>query len=260
MLNVSIKIGDKVYKNNNTVHVLSDGTFKVGISVVDLGAQNYTILVEGASTADYNNVSMSKNLVAYLNITKAVVSANYTPVITVVYGMNDTIVVEGTFNASSADYAVKYNGNVTVTINNIKYSITNASVLVKNGKFRAIFTDQGKLGAGTYNVTVSSNAQSVNENYTVVNKTFVNKVNVNKLSVGANYTANIVVVYGVNDTFVVEGTFNASSMDNAKQYNGIVTVTIGNNLYSISNSSVVVRDLLMIIILLLMLLLLIRLM
>ena len=38
LLNVSIKIGDKVYKNNNTVHVLSDGTFKVGISVVDLGA------------------------------------------------------------------------------------------------------------------------------------------------------------------------------------------------------------------------------
>ena len=67
MLNVSVKIGDKVYKNNNTVHVLSDGTFKVGISVVDLGASNYAILVEGASTADYNNVSMSKNIAPYLS-------------------------------------------------------------------------------------------------------------------------------------------------------------------------------------------------
>ena len=108
LLNVSLKIGDKLYKNNNTVHVSSDGTFKVGISVVDLGAQNYTISVEGASTADYNNVSMSKNLTAYLNITKAVVSANYTSEVSVVYGMNGTIDVEGTFNVSSADYAVPY--------------------------------------------------------------------------------------------------------------------------------------------------------
>ena len=172
LLNVSIKIGDKVYKNNNTVHVLSDGTFKVGISVVDLGAQNYTIFVEGASTADYNNVSMSKNLTAYLNITKAVVSANYTSEITVIYGMNNTIIVGGTFNASSANYIVPYNGIVTVTISNNKYSITNSSVLVKNGKFEAILIDQGKLGAGIYDIAVSSNNQSVNENYTVANKTF----------------------------------------------------------------------------------------
>ena len=229
--NVTLTISNGKYSIENISVVVRDGSFSaVLMDEGRLGADTYNVTVKSNGGSDNENFTVCEKIfVGHVIVNPAVVGANYTNDVVVVYGMNDTIVVEGTFNASSADYAVKYNGIVTISINNNKYSMTNTSVLVKDGKFRVIFTDQGKLGAGIYNITISSNTHSANENYTVVNKTWVNKVSVNKLAVGANYTTDVSVVYGMNNTIIVEGTFNASSGVDSSEYNGIVTVTIANN-------------------------------
>ncbi len=228
---------------NNTAQVI-DGVFSVVLNDDGrLGAGLYNIVVSNNQNSLNANYTVANvTLVNKVNVTKAVVGANYTSDVSVVYGMNNTIVIEGTFNASNGDYAINYNGNVTITINNDSYSITNSSVIVRDGKFRAVIVDGGKLGVGIYNITVLSNAQSLNANYTVKNVEFSNKVSVSKAVVGANYTSNVVVVYGMNNTIVIEGTFNASNGDYAVNYNGNVTVTIGNGVYSITNSSVIVSD------------------
>ena len=80
------------------------------------------------------------------------------------------------FNKSLGIHTVPYDGIVTVTISNGNYSITNTSVIVDYGYFNAVIVDAGKLGAGIYNITISSNAQSVNDNYTVCNVTFKNNL------------------------------------------------------------------------------------
>ena len=154
--------------------------------------------------------------------------------------MNNTIIVEGTFNASTGAYAEHYNGIVTVTISNSNYSITNSSVVVKNGKFKAIIVDQAKLSAGIYNITVNSNSLSVNDNYTVIDKTFVNKVNVTKAT-KANvncYVNNITVVYGVNDTITISGSVSNSTY--GVKYNGLINITVLNS--SLSALDVLVSD------------------
>ena len=241
---ITVTISNNSYSISNSSVLVRDGKFRA--IIVDggkLGVGIYNIVISPNAQSTNDNYTVVENTFSNkINVTKAVVGANYTASIVVVYGMNGTIVVRGTFNASDMDNAKQYNGIVTVTINNGVYSITNSSVVVRDGKFSAVIVDGGKLGAGIYNITVSSNGQSVNANYTVVNVTFASKVNVTKAVVGANYTADIVVVYGINDTIIVEGTFNASTGIYSSKYNGNITVTISNNYYSVTNVSVVVRD------------------
>ena len=158
-------------------------------------------------------------------MTKAIVGANYTADIVVVYGMNDTIVVEGTFNKSVGVDSSEYNGVVTVTISNGLYSVTNVSVVVRDGKFKAVILNQPELGVGIYNITVSSNVQSLNANYTVSNNTFANKVNVTKASVICK-VSEITIVYGVNDTITIKG--NVSNGTNIVKYNGFINITVSN--------------------------------
>ena len=242
--NVTVTITNNIYSITNSSVVVRDGKFSaVLVDGGKLGVGIYNIIVSPNSQSTNDNYTVVENTFSNkVNITKSSVGANYTADITVVYGMNDTIVVEGTFNKSSGADSSKYNGIVTVSIFNNLYSITNTSVVVRDGKFSAVLVDGGKLAVGIYNITVSYNDLSLNDNYTVVNTTFLNKVDVAKASVGANYTLDTVVVYGMNDTIVVEGTFNKSSGADSSEYNGNVTVTIFNNYYSITNASVVVRD------------------
>ena len=242
--NITVTVTNNIYSIFNDSVVVRDGKFSsVLVDGGKLGVGIYNIVISPNSQSTNDNYTVVENIFANkVNVTKSSVGANYTGDITVIYGMNDTIIIEGTFNASYGADSSKYNGVVTVTINNAVYSISNSSVVVRDGKFKAILVDGGKLGVGIYNISVSSNIQSLNVNYTVVNNTFVNKVNVTKAVVGANYTANITVVYGMNDTIIVEGTFNTSAGVYSSKFNGNVTVTISNNYYSIDNVSVVVSD------------------
>ena len=226
--------------SNVTVDVVDGEFVAVLVDGGRLSVGKYDVFVSNNGQSDNENFTVGNSTFKNnFTVSKTKVSANYTTNATVVYGMNDTIVVEGTFNVSAGSLAKLYNGNITVTITNNIYSISNSSVLVCDGKFRAIIVDGGKLGVGIYNIVISPNAQSTNDNYTVVENTFSNKINVTKAIAGANYTASIVVVYGMNGTIVVRGTFNASAGVDSSKYNGIVTLTVGNNLYSIYNSSVV---------------------
>ena len=172
-------------------------------------------------------------------------------VVEVSYGMNNTIIIKGTFNQTGT--RVNYTGVVNVTITNENVTIFNESVKIINGSFNAVLLDQGRLSAGKYDIIVSNNGLSNNDNYTVVNTTFMNNLTVSKTVVGANSITNITVVYGMNDTITVAGTFNSSAYvigGFARNYTGEVLVSITgpkgtiNNTVSVTNNkfSVVLND------------------
>ncbi len=222
---------------NNTVQVIN-GKFTIVLNDSGrLAAGIYDIAVTTTENSVNANYTM-KNTTFKNNATvlKAAVGANYTSNVTVIYGMNGDITFEGTFNSSTGNHAIKYNGNVTVMISSGKYSF-NHLIFVKDGKFNATFVDNGHFGVGSYNITVNANEFSLNDNYTVVDKTFANKLEVNKATVGAETIQKITVIYGMNNTIIVRGEFNASLALHADPYDGIVTVTISNGNYSITNTS-----------------------
>ena len=228
---------NNTFKTNKTLTVTKESVFSFNLNAGVLASGNYNIMAQNGNLKNIYSVKYTNN---NFIVKRANVASNNLVITEVNYAINDTIKIKGYFNQTTA--GIKYNGVVNITITNENATISNTTVEVINGEFVAILSDSGRLGVGKYDVIVSNNGQSNNENFTVSNYTFKNNFTVSKTNVAANYTVNVTVIYGMNYNIIVEGTFNASAGSFAKLYNGNITVTVTNNIYSITNASVVVRD------------------
>ena len=227
--------------NDTVVTVSIEGIIEDTMAVVSDGEFTATIPDQGSLAArDYYNITVSptigqttsENYILDTNtieniviVEKAHIVADQASVVTVIYGMNDTITIKGNFNQSIGVNAVKFNNTkVTVSIAGIVYT-TDASVV--DGEFTAVITDQGNLtanGSG-YDIIVYANSQTIDENYTLDENTINNIVFVEKANVTAVALDNITITYGVEDTITLHGVFNQSIYGDVK-YEGVVNVSI----------------------------------
>ena len=226
--------------------VVRDGEFTATITDQGrLAARNYyNITVSSNSQTSSENYILDENTIENIVIVeRAHIVADQANIVTVTYGMNDTITIKGKFNQSAGANAVKFNNTkVTVSIAGIVYT---ADATVEDGEFTAVITDQGKLTANTsgYDIIVSANSQTANENYTLDENTINNIVKVEKANVTAITLENITITYGVEDTITLHGVFNQSKYGDVK-YNGRINVSIRDKSGNIKliNDSVEVKE------------------
>ena len=205
---------------NNTVTVNNDGSFEVSISLANaLAAGNYSINVTVKGNDNYTGAN--KTFVGNLTVSQTNVIINPISVESVVYGVDDTVVVTGTVASNiAAGFGVNYTGLVDVLIVGTNFNKT--VNVYENGTFVAVISLSDALDVGKYNVSVDVLG---NNNYTSVNRTFADNLTVTQANVIINPIRVESVVYGLDDTVVVTGTIT-SSIGFGVNYTGIVGVNI----------------------------------
>ena len=218
---VKFMINDTL-KTNKTADVREDGKFTFDITG-ELGVGTYNLTVANNPFVTYNTTSF--------DIIKNEITVNSLVNVTVVYGMNDTINIRGTVNASSYS---RYNGKVNITISSTVTGkeIHLYDVKVNNNIINANIVDKGTLTAGSYDVTISCD---YDENYDFITAVFSNNVTVVPATIAVQSVDDMSIVYGNNDTIVVKGSVNNTKYGD--NYAGSVTVSIDGT--SISGSGVV---------------------
>ena len=222
---------------NQTTTINSNASFSFNVNGGVLAVGNYNITADDLKAYNKYDIAHINNEV---NVIKAVVAALNIDEIHIIYGMNNTITLTGIFNQTGT--RINYTGVVKVNITNINGCIYNLTANVVDGVLSTILIDNGVLSAGKYDVIISNNGNSDNENYTVVSNIFTNNLTVIKANVTVYQVNNITITYGMNDSVIVHGKVSNSTY--GVLYNGLINITINNSVIgcNISAINVLVND------------------
>ena len=201
---INIKIGDV-----SAEATVGDGVFNAtltGLGILD--AAEHVILITGQNNTNFT-VDEYQGL---YNVTKATVNVIGFDNITVSYGANDTVNIEG--DLSTVEYGSNYTGPMTVSIGTLSGICD-----VSNGHFNATLTGLGVLNVGEHEVNIHGDAT---DNFEFVD--FTGLYNVSKATVNVVRFDNITVSYGANNTVNIEG--DLSTVEYGSNYTGPMTVII----------------------------------
>ena len=136
---ITIRIGDITAEAT-----VSEGKFSATLTGLGiLNATEHMILITGQ-----NNTNFTVNEYHGLyNVTKAIIDVTSFDNITVTYGANDTVIIEG--DISTVEYGSNYTGAMTVSIGSLS-----AVCDVSNGHFNTTLTGLGALEAGEYDLDI----------------------------------------------------------------------------------------------------------
>lgn len=195
----------------NIVYVDANGNYSFDVSgKLGAGVYNLTASVDGVDSY----------IITYLNNSFTVLKANVevTPSfgnVSVVYGYNDTLTINGTL--TTFEYGSNYTGPMTVSIGSV-----NVPCDVMDGRFNATLTGLGILDVAEYELLIHGDDI---DNFDFID--YIGLYNVTKATIVVTQCDNISVVYGKNDTVVVTGSF--TTVEFGSNFTGPVHVKIGNN-------------------------------
>ena len=212
---------------SNTANAVN-GEFNVTIDGIgNFSVDEYKIEVEGAQTQNYNEI-VKDDTKAILNVTKAYIDITHVDKISVVYGANNTLIITGAIvNMNNTHgWAENYTGNITVIVKNHS-DIGATNSVNRDGTFTVTINNDSiaNLTKGSYVIIVSTSGDA---NYTAFAAKEFNALEVEKAVVNVTSVSVDSIVYGANNTLVVNGKINNSNNTKglADNYTGEVTVSI----------------------------------
>ena len=212
---------------SNTANAVN-GEFNVTIDGIgNFSVDEYKIEVEGAQTQNYNEI-VKDDTKAILNVTKAYIDITHVDKISVVYGANNTLIITGAIvNMNNTHgWAENYTGNITVIVKNHS-DIGATNSVNRDGTFTVTINNDSiaNLTKGSYAIIVSTSGDA---NYTAFAAKEFNALEVEKAVVNVTSVSVDSIVYGANNTLVVNGKINNSNNTKglADNYTGEVTVSI----------------------------------